>query len=267
MRKFMLASLMLAIGLALGACAERTPTRPVVAQPAPTTAPTSTAKASQPTPMPTATLIPQLTKPSASNETAPFALDAIRKYLAEQLNLSVEQVKLISWQPVTWRDSCLGVHLPKQGCLDMITPGFTFKFQTSATTSVVNTDATGKNYVLAPKAESPAPLPALSWTRTGGFAGVCQNLSIYSTGVYWLTDCSTGEVLAQGMVPETDLTYLVGLFEQYGSFEWKAMPPAGSADMFNDQIQFYGIGSQALTEAEQQKLNAYLATLAGGLAK
>jgi hypothetical protein len=262
MQKFILAALMMAIGLALGACAQTTPTEPAEAQPAPT----STAQASQPAAIPT-TIVPQPTRPPASGETAPFALDAIRAYLASQLKLSVEQVKLVSWQSVTWRDSCLGVHLPKQGCLDMITPGFTFKFQTGATTSVVNTDASGKNYVLASKTESPAPLPALSWTRSGGFAGICHNLSLFSTGDYWLRDCQTGEVLSQGITPQADLAYLTGLFEQYGSFEWKSFTPAGSADMFNDQIEFYGNGSQAMTETEQQKLSEYLSTLAGGLGK
>jgi hypothetical protein len=196
---------------------------------------------------------------------APFALDTIRQALASQLNLPVEQIMLMGWQAATWRDSCLGVHVPKQGCLDVITPGFIFKFQTGSVNSIVNTDAAGKNFRLVKDPESPGPLPALSWTRTGGIAGVCQNLSVYSTGAYWLRDCKTVKVVAQGVLAEAQFTYLSGLFNQYGSFGWSPTPQAGSADMFVDQIQFYGAGSQAISADEQQKLNDYLAKLAGEL--
>jgi len=262
----MFASLVVAMGIALGACAERTPTGLGKTQTIPSAVPTSTPSASVPTPVPALTRAPQATKPPASSEILPFTIDAIREYLASQLTLPAEQVTLSNWQPVEWRDACLGVHKPKEMCLDVITPGFTLKFQTGATTTMVNTDATAKNFRLAQEPESPGPLPALSWIRTGGFAGVCQNLSVYSTGSYWLRDCKTDVVLAQGVLPEEQQTYLSELFKRYGSFEWKPMPSANSADMFIDQIRFYGTGSQMMPAEEQQKLNEYLAKLAGGLA-
>ena len=289
MRKLIYASLIMAMGIALGACAERHPTEsgeaqataspapsstpkvtatvpvPIASAPAPTASPTQQPTATQPpTQQPPATQPP---KPPASSEKPPFAIDAIRNFLASQMKLTGEQVALISWQPVTWRDSCLGVHRPKEMCMTVITPGFSLKFQTGTTTAVVNTDATGNNFRLAEKPESPGPLPALSWMRSGGFAGICQSLSVYSTGTYWLRNCKTDKVLAQGVLPEGQLTYLNELFERYASFVWQPMPPAGSADMFNDQIMFYGSGSQAITEAEQQKLNEYLAGLVEEISK
>jgi hypothetical protein len=290
MRKVIFTSLVLAMGITLGACAERTPASTGKPQatpsPAPTRTPekstptqpgkdqtsqtavsTSTAEASLPSPSSAKTPIQQPTRPPNTGGVSPFPVDPIREYLASQLSLPVEQVKLIGWQAVTWRDSCLGVHKPREMCLEMITPGFTFKFQTGATTSTVNTNTTGMNFRLEQKPESPSPLPALSWIRSGGFAGVCQSLSVYSTGTYLLSDCKAGVILAQGSLPEGQLTYLNELFERFESFEWKLMPPAGSADMFVDQIRLYGGGSQVITEAEQQKLNEYLATLAGELAK
>jgi hypothetical protein len=259
MRKVMFVSLALVMEIALAACAQRTPTPPGKVQPTPSVATTSTPRASAPTP------IPKVTKSPTTSGITPFALDPIREYLASQLNLPVEQITLISWQAVTWRDACLGVHLPKQGCAEVITPGFSFKFQTGSTNSNVNTDATGKNYRLAQKLETPGPLGALSWIRTGGFTGVCQILNVYSTGAYWLGDCNTLKVVAQGVLSQDQQAYLSGAFEQYGSFEWKPAPPAGSADMFNDQIKFFGAGSQTMTEDEQQQLNTILGKLAGEL--
>jgi hypothetical protein len=196
----------------------------------------------------------------------PFSIDPIREFLAGELKLSIDQIKLIDWQPVTWRDGCLGVHKSGEGCIDLIIPGFTLKFQTGSTTSVVNTDATGKNYRLAQTVETPGPLPALSWLRTGGIAGICQNLNVYSTGNYLFWDCKADKLLSQGVMPEANSTTLTGPFEKYSSFVWKSMPPAGSADMFIDEIRFYGTGSQAITADEQQKLDTLLATVASSLA-
>jgi hypothetical protein len=263
MRKILFTSIVITVGLALGACAEKTPTAPAKAQSTSTPLPasTTTPQASLPSP------IPQLTKSPDTGETAPFSLDTIRAYLASQLKLPVEQIKLLGWQAVTWRDSCLGVHTPKQGCLDVLTPGYYLKFQTGSVNSVVNTDAEGKNYRLVKEPESPGPLPALSWTRTGGIAGVCQILSVYSTGAYWLRDCKAGKVVTQGVLDQASLSYVTNLFNQYGSFGWKSIPQAGSADMFIDQIQFSGGGSQVIQADEQQKLDEYLANVTGELIK
>lgn len=195
----------------------------------------------------------------------PFATDALREHLANQLSVPREQISLLGWQPVTWRDSCLGVHQPQEMCLTVITPGYTFKFQAGATTAVINTNVSGKSYRLAEKTESPGPLPALSWTRTGGLAGTCQNLSVFSTGAYLLRDCKTASILAQGALTGAQVTYLNAQFEQYTSFDWQSELPPGAADMFSDQVIFYGAGSRVMAATEQQKLNAYLAGLAGEL--
>ena len=273
MRKLIFVSLVIAIGIALGACSEKTSTESAGTQAGPTTTPgtdTSTeTDHAQVTPPATPTSAPAADVPtpvSGQPSAQPFAIDAIRESLADQLNLALEQITLVSWQAVTWRDSCLGVHKAKEMCLTVITPGFSLVFQAGANTAVVNTDTTGRNFRLAQKNESPGPLPALSWTRTGGFAGVCQILNVYSMGTYWLRDCKSDEIVAQGVLSEGQQTYLNQLFERFGSFEWKPIPPAGSADMFIDQIRFYGTGSQAMSADEQQKLNDYLAKLAGELA-
>jgi hypothetical protein len=272
----MFASIVLAVGLALGACAERTPGGAEEAAATPSEALPSTPGLSASTPVAVTavsktTVEPQTMKTPQEtpvpSEFQPFALDPMRELLAKELNLPLEQITLISWQAVTWRDSCLGVHRPREACLTVITPGYTLKFLAGPATAVVNTDATGKNFRLAQKDETPGPLPALSWTRTGGFAGVCQTLSVYSTGSYWLKDCKTGQVLAQGVLSGEQQAYLNGLFEQYAPFEWKPKPMEVVPDSFYDQIQFYGIGSQAMPEAEQEKLNEYLAQLAGDLAR
>jgi hypothetical protein len=249
MRKLMFAVAILLTGIALGACAQR-----------------STPQAGIPTPVPVKTPIQLPTMPPVSGEKPPFDIGPIREFLASQLNLPVEQVILTFWQPVEWRDGCLGVHNPKEMCTDVITPGFALTFHAEQKDYAVNTDATGKNFRLAQEPGVLDQLPALSWSHSGGFAGVCQNLTVYGAGNYWLRDCKTDKTLAQGVLPEGHLTYLSGLWERFGTFEWNIAPPAGSADMFSDQIIFYGRGSETMTAEEQQKVLEYLAQLANELA-
>jgi hypothetical protein len=269
-RKLIFVSLALGMAIILGACAQ-TPTGQLadatVASPAasPTPAATNTPETALPTPEPVKTPLQQPTLPPASTAKPPFDLTLILADVASQANTPVEAVTLLSWQPVEWRDACLGVHLPKEGCADVITPGFSLLFQAAGTRYAVHTDQTGANYRLAQDTGKIDQLPALSWTRSGGFAGVCQSLTIYSTGNYSLSDCITLQILSQGVLPEAQLMYLSGLWRQYATFEWNQAIPAGAADMFSDQIKFYGTGSETMTPDEQQKLNDYLAQLVGDL--
>lgn len=255
MRKLMFVTLILAMWIALGACAQKSSLA----------APTDTPQGITPTLEPVSTPIQKPTTPQVSNEKPPFDLTSILADLASQAKVPVEQVTLTYWQPVEWRDSCLGVHIPKQGCLDVITPGFVLLFQAGQTSYAVHTNETGQYYVVAQDTAALDQLPAVSWTRSGGFTGICQNLTVYSTGAYWLRDCNTDQILTQGALPEGHLTYLSGLWEQVGTFEWNSVAPAGSADMFNDQIKLYGRGTKTMTTDEQQKLDQYLEQLANEL--
>jgi len=89
---------------------------------------------------------------------------------------------------------------------------------------VVNTDAAGLNFRLAQEAESPGPLPALSWIRTGGFAGVCQTSAC-------IPQALTGSGLQGGRDPGQTFcrkrTYILERgIRAVWMFEWKSMPPA-----------------------------------------
>ncbi len=270
MRKLIWISLVLVAGLTLGACAQTPAAQQESATASPSPVPTNTVTGSLPTPAPVKTPTQQSTPALTSNEIPPVDITQILADLASKSNVPADQIKLTYWQPVDWRDACLGVHLPKQGCADVITPGFYLLFQAGQATYAVHTDATGKNYRLlqastAQDSASLDQLPAVSWTHSGGFAGICQNLTAYSTGSYWLRNCNTSQIMGQGVLPEAGLTYLNGLWEKYGTFEWNVVQPAGSADMFNDQIKFFSRGTEPMTADEQQNLSQYLAQLVNEL--
>ena len=179
-KKMRFFSLVVMMAFVLGACAQN----PAVQ----TAGATNTPAGAIPATVPVKTPIQQTTPGPVSNEKPPFDLTPIVADVASQAKVTVDQVKLTFWQPVEWRDACLGVHTPKVGCADVITPGFSLLFQAGGNNYAVHTDVTGKNYRLAPDNATTDQLPALSWSRSGGIAGICQSLTVYSTGTYWLYD-------------------------------------------------------------------------------
>ena len=60
--------------------------------------------------------------------------------LAQRLSVPVDEIRVVSAEAVAWPDSCLGVPVPGQACLDVITPGFRISLWHAATTYVYHTD-------------------------------------------------------------------------------------------------------------------------------
>ncbi len=61
--------------------------------------------------------------------------------LAQRLSVPVEDIDVLSVEAVDWPDSCLGVPVPDQACLQVITPGFRISLSHAATTYVYHTDS------------------------------------------------------------------------------------------------------------------------------
>jgi hypothetical protein len=54
----------------------------------------------------------------------PGAVAAARQALAESLEIDVEEVTVLSFEPYQWPDGCLGLGRPDEMCLQVITPGY-----------------------------------------------------------------------------------------------------------------------------------------------
>ena len=100
------------------------------------------------------------------------------------------------------------------------------------------------------------------WERSGGIAGICQQMTIQKDGFYQILNCATNEALAQGQLDAADLEHLLDQSSKMASIEWKTPQIELVPDAFNDQYAFQGAGSNQLTEEEQKSLNEELATLA-----
>lgn len=61
--------------------------------------------------------------------------------LAQRLSVPTEEIDVLSVEAVDWPDSCLGVPVPGQACLQVITPGFRISLWHAETTYVYHTDS------------------------------------------------------------------------------------------------------------------------------
>ena len=65
--------------------------------------------------------------------------------LAKQLKVKAGEISLVSIEPVSWPDSCLGLSGPDEMCAQMITDGYKVVLAVNGQNYTFHTDQTGKN--------------------------------------------------------------------------------------------------------------------------
>jgi hypothetical protein len=70
------------------------------------------------------------------------------EFLAKQLQISNESIRLVSKEAVDWPDGCLGIQTPGMGCITVITPGYRIVLDVNGTNYVIRTNLTGTNIAL-----------------------------------------------------------------------------------------------------------------------
>ncbi|MCZ7568117.1 MAG: hypothetical protein M5U01_05955 [Ardenticatenaceae bacterium] len=80
--------------------------------------------------------------PSASGQQgpSPATRDAALEAVVRASGRAVDQLEVVSWDPVQWRDSSLGCPQPGVNYLMVITPGYRFKVRAGTTVYEVHTD-------------------------------------------------------------------------------------------------------------------------------
>jgi len=81
-----------------------------------------------------------------------------RRDLARRLSVPIEEIGVRSATEVQWQDSCLGIPVPGQACLQVITPGFRIGLMHGETGYIYHTD-TGSRVILAKTTELNPPPP------------------------------------------------------------------------------------------------------------
>ena len=140
------------LALLLAACGPRP-------QPTPEATPsekTDTGTPAQPTPgespLPKPGISPISPPPSPPPAEPVAAAAAAVAYLAAELDISPEEVTVLSFEPVEWSDASLGCPQPGMMYVQVITPGYRFLLEAEGREYEVHTDRTGQSVVVCQSA-------------------------------------------------------------------------------------------------------------------
>jgi len=82
--------------------------------------------------------------PTSTPTTYPEAVMAAIRFLAVQLDLPPEAIRVIAWEPIDWPDTALGCPEPGKAYAQIITPGYVVFMEARGETFCVHTDRTGE---------------------------------------------------------------------------------------------------------------------------
>jgi hypothetical protein len=177
--------------------------------------------------------------------------------LAENLGLTPDKIKLISTEAVDWPDSCLGVSTEGIMCSQVVTPGFR-----------VVLEADGKKVEYHTNQDASVIVPAtvaLTWSRSGGIAGFCDNLTIYLSGEVQGTTCKKGDIVEKRLneiLSREQIATMNDWLTKYGVVDIDASDPAGAADAMSVKLHLAGLGTEKMTsKAVQQVLLQFIQDL------
>lgn len=91
-------------------------------------------------------------KPSSSPELHPQVVLNAQQWLATQLNVAVDQIRIVEFEQAEWSDSCLGLGRLDESCLQAITPGWRVVLEVNGVSYEIRTDETASVIRLAPSA-------------------------------------------------------------------------------------------------------------------
>ncbi len=169
--------------------------------------------------------------------------------LAKNLGITPDKIKLVSTEAVNWPDSCLGVQTEGIMCSQIVTRGFKVILEANGKKVEYHTNQDGSEIV-------PATV-ALTWKRSGGVAGFCDNMTIYLSGEVQATSCKHPDIVEKplsALVSPAEMTILNDWISKYGTVNIDASDPAGVADRMTVNLKLIGTGTQQLTSKDAQQL-------------
>lgn len=250
-----LVALFIVMGMLLGACA------PIFATPMP---PAETPPASAPTP-----------PAQAPAGDASAAVEAAAQTLARLLGVERSAIVVVKVEPAEWPNACLD--LPEKGemCAQVLTPGYLVILETQGMRYEYRTNSTGSRVRLAGKSEAGpvAGAPAgqeviLVWHREGGFAGYCDDLTVYANGAVSASSCKGDRAAGLGTVQMTtaQLEQLTRWAKDLKSFAISHTDKA-KADAMTVRLTFTGAGTVEAGDVEKQAIQEFAAGLFAAVQK
>jgi hypothetical protein len=239
----------LLVTLSLAACAvpAASPATSPLDQPAtsplvePTTGATPIAD-EEPTTVPSESPLEEPTPAADGEELDAGAL--VRQILAQQLQLNLDQIEIVSVEAVDWPDACLGVYTADMMCAQVITPGYRVILAVDGQQYEYHTNLDGSSVQLASAPEANVGEILIEWQQT---QDTCQSAQFGTEGIVYgpCMGVQMGGKLLTEMERDRELADFI---ETYAPFETET-----SAGI----ITFHGQGSTEATPAEQRMITEW----------
>lgn len=176
----------------------------------------------------------------------PGAVLSVRQVLGQQMQagrpgMPQDAVRVISFERVTWPDSCLGIQRKDVMCAQAETPGYRIVLEFEGQRYEYHSDQTGGTVLLAQAPEVQVGEVALTWELQSD-AG-CQSLQAGAQELVF-GPCA-GPLMSAGFVTPLRASDLAEFASTYASFE--ADTPAGS-------VTLTGAGTREATAPEQRMI-------------
>ncbi len=140
----------------LSACAQTSPTAAYppsgsVSTPSTTAYPPPVSVPNTPVIIPVITPVPTQVYPGpttpATEADSTLAQQAAIQEVSTKYNIPADQIKVVSTEPKTWPDGCLGVVLPGVMCAQIVTPGYLVRLEANGQQFEIHTNLDGSSLV------------------------------------------------------------------------------------------------------------------------
>src|SRR3954469_24565677 len=186
-------TLLVGMMLSLAACMPVRPVGTLSTTEAATAAPTAEATqmptvevTTEPTVEASQEITPEATAKPAEEATTTATVDAsaivtqVTQMLAQQIQISADQITVVSAEPVDWPDACLGVESADTMCAQVITPGYRIVLSANGQQYEYHTNKDGSFIQLASAPQASIGDALISWQQS---SDTCRAGQIGSAGV------------------------------------------------------------------------------------
>jgi hypothetical protein len=192
--------------------------------------------------------------PAGGIQVSSSAEDAAKKQLALMQGMDASQISVVSDADVEWPDSCLGVAQSGMACAQIVTPGHSIVLEAGGVQYEYHTNADGSEV-------QPATL-LISWKRSGGVAGFCDEMTIYLSGEIHASSCTqTKDTSMKALFTSADQSQIEQWSAKFGNVLIDLSDPKTAADAMTRLMTFNGDGDQQPNPAEQQALYNWAQTI------
>jgi len=185
----------------------------------------------------------------------------VKAALAAASGVALSDISVVSTQIVEWPDGCLGSATPGIACAQVVTPGY-----------IVVLQAGGKQYEYHTNANATVVKPAsvaLTWQRTGGLAGLADDLTVYQSGEIhadWGRPNSGSKDSTLAALSADQRAQLQSWLDKFGSVSiQEGETPA--PDQMTIELTLLGSGSGQPSAAEQQAMLDWCSNVQAALQK